>query len=309
MEKKEPKVVVLLSTYNGEKYLKQQLDSILEQTYENTEILVRDDGSKDATLSILKEYEKQNNVRVIQGKNIGFVDSFMELLKQSPDAQYYAFADQDDVWEKDKIKRAVSILEREESKEDKEQYPIMYYSSYDFYDENMQFAYHPDTRGKTNFLNSLVECVNLGMATVINKQAKDKVLQKIPKENCLGHDWWSYMICTAFGKVIYDEKSMVKHRIHQTNTSKCGESRKEKYTRRFQTLFTDNHFKKLGRQIQEFGECFYNDLSKENKETMDLFLSDKNICIQIKKIFYPKRIMNILKEEIILRVGFLLWMI
>lgn len=306
MENKQPKVVVLLSTYNGEAYVKQQLDSILEQTYENIQILVRDDGSKDDTLSILKEYEKQDNVSVILGENIGFVDSFMELLKQSPHAQYYAFADQDDVWEKDKIERAVSILEKQE---DKENCPIMYYSSYDFYNEKMQFVSHPDTRGKTNFLNSLVECVNLGMATVINKQAKDKVLQKIPKENCLGHDWWIYMVCSAFGKVIYDEKPMVKHRIHQTNTSKCGESRKEKYTRRFQTLFADNHFKRLKRQIEEFGECFYNDLSKENQKVMDLFLSSKNMGLQMKKLFYPKRIMNVLKEEIILRIGFLFWMI
>lgn len=302
-----PKVVVLLSTYNGEKYLKEQLESIYNQTYSNIEILVRDDGSEDATLDILKDYQKKGRIRILEGENLGFVGSFMELLKQSQDAPYYSFADQDDIWEKDKIKRAITILEKEEDKEDK---LLMYYSNYDFYNQDMEKIGPPPLRNNISFLDSLLECANLGMTTIINKQAKDKVIQKIPMQNCLGHDWWIYMVCSAFGKVIYDDKSMVKHRVHNSNTSKCGESIKEKYKRRFQTLFGDNHFKKLKQQIQEFGECFYSQLDKKNQETMDMFLtSPKSFRIQMKKIFYPNKMMSLIKEEMILRIGFILWMI
>ena len=91
----ERKVAILLSTYNGEKYVKEQIDSFLNQTYKNVEIIVRDDGSKDSTVKILKEYQNNyNNIKLTVGKNLGFIKSFFELLKLG-DADYYAFADQD----------------------------------------------------------------------------------------------------------------------------------------------------------------------------------------------------------------------
>lgn len=299
------KVIVLLSTYNGEQYLQEQLESIYNQTYSNIEILVRDDASKDNTRSILKVAEEENKIKLITDKNLGFVNSFFELLKQAPLADYYAFADQDDIWEKDKIQRAVETLEKNKN----ENIPVMYYSNYDFYDRNMKFVSHPKKRSKTSFLNSLVECVNLGTTTLINHQVRQQILKNVPKENSLGHDWWIYMFCSAFGKVIYDDLPEVKHRIHRNNTSKCGESLFKKYKRRIKVLFGDNHFKKLDKQIQQFGECFYSQLTKDNKEIMDIFLKPKTLKKQIQKLFYPKKIMNLWNEEIILRIGFLLWLI
>ena len=274
---KLPKVIVLLSTYNGEKYLQEQLESIYNQTYSNIEILVRDDGSKDNTKNILQNAKQQNKVKLIMGENVGFVNSFFELLKQAPLADYYAFADQEDVWEKEKIQRAV----------DKNQtIPIMYYTNYDFYDENMEFVLHSKKRNKTHFLNSLVECVNIGTATLMNEQARKKMLQYIPTNNCLGHDWWLYIICSAFGEVIYDDLPQVKHRMHKNNTSRCGESVLEKYIK-----------------------CFYSQLTKENQQMIELFLKPRTFKKQIQKICYTKKIMNRWNEEIILRIGFLLWLI
>ena len=76
------KVAILMSTYNGEKYIKEQLDSLLNQSYKNIEIYIRDDGSKDKTINIVKEYEnKYNNVIFNQGENVGYINSFFNLLK------------------------------------------------------------------------------------------------------------------------------------------------------------------------------------------------------------------------------------
>ena len=109
---REEKVQILMSTYNGKKYLKEQMDSLLSQTYKNIEILVRDDGSSDGTGEILETYQKQHsNVRVYLQENIGLVDSFFWLLEQS-DAGYVAFCDQDDIWKPEKIERAVEKLEQ-----------------------------------------------------------------------------------------------------------------------------------------------------------------------------------------------------
>ena len=87
---KEKKVAVIMSTYNGELFIREQLDSILNQTYKNIEIVVRDDGSKDKTVEIIKEYmQKYPNIVLHQGENLGFIKSFFELLKLA-EADYYA---------------------------------------------------------------------------------------------------------------------------------------------------------------------------------------------------------------------------
>ena len=81
------KVVVLLSSYNGEKYIRRQMDSILNQSYESIELIIRDDGSTDDTVSIIKEYQSTyEGIRLVEGKNIGFLQSFMELLSYETDA-------------------------------------------------------------------------------------------------------------------------------------------------------------------------------------------------------------------------------
>ena len=299
------KVAVLLSSYNGEKYIKEQIDSIINQTYKNIEIFVRDDGSKDRTVEILKEYETDKKIKLITGKNLGFVNSFFELLKHPKDAEYFAFADQDDIWMENKIEKAVEMLGKEENNN----IPIMYYSNYDFYDENMNFKSNAKDRSKTSFLGCLVECVNSGMATVINKKARDIIINKLP-QNCCSHDWWIYMIYQGLGKVIYDEKVMVKHRTHGNNTSECGKSFIGLQIFRIKSLFKSNFFKKIRYQIQDYKEYFYEVLSDENKKIINLFYpSGLKIGKQIKKLFYPKRFRNLISDEIIIRIMFLIGVI
>lgn len=111
------KFEILMSTYNGEKYLREQLDSILAQTNVNVHITIRDDGSSDGTADILDDYQEKypNKITVYSKGNIrkGYAKSFIELLKLAiPDADYYAFADQDDVWLPEKCYVAAKKLEK-----------------------------------------------------------------------------------------------------------------------------------------------------------------------------------------------------
>ena len=106
------KVAVLLSTYNGSKYIKEQIDSILSQEGVNIDIYIRDDGSTDETVNIIYEY-KSNNIFLTEGKNIGVGNSFMELLYSVPEIyDYYAFADQDDIWSEKKTRIAIEVLQK-----------------------------------------------------------------------------------------------------------------------------------------------------------------------------------------------------
>ena len=136
-EQNNPKVIICMSTYNGEKYVKEQIESLLNQTYKNLEIYVRDDGSKDNTINILEEYEKNNKIHFIKGNNVGVVKSFYECLKEAYDnAEYFAYCDQDDKWHKNKIERAISKLKKENQEQ-----PTLYFSEFNYCDENLNFVH------------------------------------------------------------------------------------------------------------------------------------------------------------------------
>ena len=90
------KIAILLSSYNGEKYIEQQIDSLLSQKYKNIDIIVRDDGSKDGTIEILKKYK--NKIKLIIGENIGVISSFNELIMYVSDYDFYVFCYQDVIW-------------------------------------------------------------------------------------------------------------------------------------------------------------------------------------------------------------------
>ena len=300
---KLPRVSVLLSTYNGEKYIVQQLDSILNQTYPEIEIYVRDDGSKDGTLKILERYEKKNIIHVERGKNIGFVKSFFWLLANCGDASYYAFSDQDDVWLKDKIEIAVERLQETNAEK-----PTLYCSNYDFYDENLNLISH--RRGKEpniGFHNSIVDSyVAYGFTCVFNQTARNLVTRELP-QNAASHDWWLYMVCAGMGEVIYDKQVTVKYRRHGNNTSPEGFNFCKHQIWRLNKFFLSGYFLNIREQIKEYEEIFGNQLSKADKRVLSLFTKESfHPLIAFKKVCYPKAFRQSIIDEIMLRIIFLI---
>lgn len=297
------KVAILLSTYNGEKYLREQIDSILAQTYDNFELIVRDDGSRDSTVEIVKEYMEKSDkeITLMVGKNLGFIKSFFELLKHS-DADYFSFADQDDIWLPNKIELAVNSLNKLDDTK-----PNMAFSNVDYYDTEMNFMGNGDSKGKKpSFLNSLYECINQGMTMVINKTTRDYIVKNIP-EKCFFHDWWTYMICTAFGNVVQDDVVTVKYRRAKTNATVEGQGKITLFIWRIKKLFLGEGMKDIRAQQTIFKNIFYDILSKENKKILDTFEGEKyNFFKALKKTFYPKKIRRKLVDEIPLRILFLL---
>lgn len=295
------KVAILLSTYNGEKYLREQIDSILNQTYQNFELIVRDDGSKDSTVEIIKEYmEKSDKITLMVGKNLGFIKSFFELLKHS-DADYFSFADQDDIWLPNKIELAVNSLNKLDDTK-----PNMAFSNVDYYDTEMNFMGNGDSKGKKpSFLNSLYECINQGMTMVINKTTRDYIVKNIP-EKCFFHDWWTYMICTAFGNVVQDDVVTVKYRRAKTNATVEGQGKITLFIWRIKKLFLGEGMKDIRAQQTMFKNIFYKDLSDENKKIIDTFEGKKyNFFKALKKTFYPKKIRRKLIDDFSVRILFL----
>ena len=108
------KVAVLLSTYNGYNYIKEQIESIYQQSYKNFQLYIRDDGSERAFVQQLREMQVQYGFVLYEGDNVGFVKSFMQLLEMVDDTELYAFADQDDIWLENKLLEAVCWFEEQE---------------------------------------------------------------------------------------------------------------------------------------------------------------------------------------------------
>ena len=296
------KVAVLLSTYNGEKYLKEQLDSLINQTYSNIDIYIRDDGSTDNTVKVIEEYQKNNsNIYLDKGKNLGFIKSFFELLKNNSNADIYSYCDQDDIWERDKIERAVKHIEKEDNTK-----PILYFCNSDYYDMNMNFVGHAEKNKVYSFRNSLVECVSQGMTMCINKKTRDIMAENIP-ENTLFHDWWTYMICSGFGIVIYDDKPEVKYRRHSQSVTVEGKGFLEFQIWRIKKFFIGDSLKIIKKQIMEYSNLYRDNLCKEDKKVLDLFNNKKySLKKALKKTFYPKRFRRKISDEIMVRILFLI---
>lgn len=206
------KVQILMSTYNGEEYIREQLDSILAQSYPDVDILIRDDGSSDDTFVILKEYEEMHpNITAYQGDNIGVNKSFFELLRKSnSDAEYIGFCDQDDYWLPEKIERAVEKLETMSG-------PALYCGTKTLVDENLEpLENQQDPHLIPGFGNAVVESICSGCTTLMNRELVDIIKERLP-EDVIHHDWWCYLVATYLGRAYYDEKSYIYYRQHGGN--------------------------------------------------------------------------------------------
>ncbi len=297
----DKKVAVIMSTYNGEAFIEEQLDSILAQSYKNIEIVVRDDGSKDKTVEIIKEYQKKyKNIQLFEGENLGFIKSFFELLKLV-DADYYSYADQDDIWIENKIELAVNSLNKLDDTK-----PNMAFGKSDYYDENMQFIGESEKNREYSFLKSLFSCVSQGMTMTVNKKTRDMIIQNMPK-SCFFHDWWTYILCVSMGNVAYDNVTTVKYRRRKQNATSEGQGYIRLLVWRIKNLLFKNGMKDIKQQMLNFKEIYYNELSEENKKILDLFSNEKySFIIALKKAFYPKKIRNSLIDDFMLRIIFIL---
>lgn len=247
------KIVVLMSTYNGEKYIREQLDSILQQTVvDSLEIYIRDDGSSDNTIPIIETYMNDGsrvNIVLEKGENVGVKASFFELIKTAPKADYYSFADQDDVWMPDKIETAVKMLHETENDGGKE-CPLLYCGDTNLVDGELNLIRRENKNPRPSFGNALVENICTGCTAVVNRTLLKKVRDCIPDTSkIIMHDWWLYLIAEAYGKTIYDNMPHMNYRQHGNNEWGVKTSKWAVAKHRFKQLFAERG--QIYRQLEE----------------------------------------------------------
>lgn len=273
------KVAILLSTYNGEKYLPELLDSICKQTYENIELIIRDDGSADETISCIENREYPFPIQVFNGDNLGFCKSFISLL-ETANADYYSFADQDDIWYPEKIEKAVEWLETQQETE-----PLLYHCGYDIIDDEKnkigEFLFSDEN---FDFRRSLTENHYSGFCMVINNSLRELILQGDP-EKYVFHDWWAAILVQAFGVAHFDSNICAAHRAHKYNVTRQTLLRKMKWF--FDGLFRGSDTK---RRNMEFCRLFGDSIKDKDKKILSLFCDTHyHFAHAVKKAFYPKR--------------------
>ena len=274
------KLAVLMSTYNGEKYVREQIDSILAQKDIDLRLYMRDDGSKDNTAAILRAYEAaHDNVVFINRdriQNAGIRDSFLDLLAfayRDADCELFAFADQDDVWKPEKLSAASQKLaELPANNRGK-----LYYSNKSFVDQNLNLIREENIVFYDDFFEVLWKNLASGCTMVFDRALAGYALKHRPQTDCI-HDNWIYRIAKAIGStVIFDSDSYILYRQHGNNEvgiegAKLYHSSVSYMLKRAVPLLFQKRDHKRILYLKEIYDLYRSDMVEENAKLIDTFL-------------------------------------
>lgn len=212
------KVAILICTYNGQKYLSEQLESFATQAYPHWEVWASDDGSSDDTIAILRGFQKiwgEDRLKIQSGPKKGFAANFLSITCDiAIQADFYAYSDQDDIWESNKILRAVEWLSKTP-----DHVPALYCSRTRLVDaDNNEIGLSPLFTRRPSFSNALVQNIGGGNTMVFNNAARKLLCEAGCNMDLVAHDWWVYLVVSSCGgTVFYDSHSEIRYRQHGEN--------------------------------------------------------------------------------------------
>ena len=283
---------ILLPTYNGEKYLKEQIDSILNQTYKNIRLIISDDCSKDSTPKILEEYRgKDERIELyLQKENIGVVKGIEFLLKKVK-SNYYMLADQDDVWLPMKVEKSIETLKKENAD--------LVFGDLEVVDQDLKTMYPSFgdfmllNRKINKYINSykvnyLYNCVT-GCTVLSKKEFIEKILPIPTESKYLIHDHWIGLVVALNGKLAYMPEKYIKYRQHgnnQVGTDKISHGFKN--IEQVRELFINVKLGVFGTYVNN-KEKFSKELQEQNEKALNYYkdIKDKkNFNFKGWKIFH-----------------------
>jgi glycosyltransferase involved in cell wall biosynthesis len=293
------RVAVVMSTYRGERFVGEQISSILSQLPPDGWLLVRDDGSDDLTVQRIKAFADPR-IQLTEGHNVGFAHSFFLLLASVPaDAQCVMLADQDDFWLPGKIEKACAALQRCAG-------PALYFSRLQLVDEALQplglTAGWP--RGPS-FANALAENIVTGCTIGLNRAAVSLVLRLGDPAKLRFHDWWIYLVVSAFGDVIADPAPSMLYRQHGRNVIGRG-SGWRRYLVNLRFLRTSSWVHVMFSQLENFRAVFGDSLTLQQQMLLDRYFDPFNPAAVLRLLLAPKRFRQRLLDEFLLRL-LLIW--
>lgn len=315
MEITDKTVAICLATYNGEKYLQEQLNSILRQSYQDFHLFIRDDSSSDKTIEIIKENisRHQDKITLIDdpsykgGSSKANFASILSYVTKSYNFKYFMFSDQDDYWLEDKIKICMnSMLNTEQMFSG----PILVHTDLRVVDQNLKtlgdsfFDYRALDVSKKDLNHLLIQNNITGCTMLWNKSLNDII--DLENENIAMHDWWISLVASAFGNIICIKKPTILYRQHGDNV--VGATKVNTVGFIVKRLTGSAHVKETLYMAVEQASCFlsvYKDkLSNEQKEILNTFISMpkynkfSKITCAIKNRFLKQGLVQIIGEFI-----------
>ena len=306
------KVAVILAYYNGKDFIEAQVKSILNQNFKNIDIFIFDDNSRvDIKFKNLKlDKNDKCKIKIFKRKmNVGYAKNFLLGLKEvGKEYDFYAFSDQDDIWEKDKVSRGIKALISKDSK-----FPKLYCSRTSYYNSacTKEIGASKIHHKKPNFANALLQNIAGGNTIMMNNLARQIVIKTVKVEKFISHDWWCYQIISgAGGEVIFDKNKTVRYRQHKYNLIGKNNGFQDIKSRILEfllgnvKLWSDVNLKNLSN--------FKYLLTNENNEILENFLlarSSKNIFKKLNYYLKSGVFRQSKKESMIFTIGLIFNMV
>ena len=305
-------IAIVMSTYNGQTFLEEQIKSILEQSYPDFTLYIRDDGSSDDTLSIInKMAATDSRINVISdatataNSNVGFGASFASTaafaLTDDSDFKYLAFCDQDDVWEAGKLQAAVDKLSDLDSN-----LPALFASNYYICDEVLNVTgtfCDSNPMDKVTFQNMFFEGVFPGFTLMINRCLAELAFLNDYSRDIYYHDKWVSLIALGLGgSIVYDTTPLAKYRRHSAAASSTNLGMMAKIKWRIGTVLNGDFCPRTRMMLACFNQLFSDKVDASIRDFLQLFTSKNTF----KKLLYPKALRRSVSGEILLRIIILL---
>ena len=281
-------VTVLLAVYNGEKYLAQQIDSILAQTVKDIKIVIRDDGSCDNSVDIIDYYcnNYPDKVFCLNGKPTGSAKQNFAKLLEACDDDYIMFCDQDDVWLPQKVETTLAEMQKSEGYS---KIPVLVHTDLKVVDQNLKvisdsfFKFQKLIQSEITLPRLLVQNYVTGCTVMINRALKEKC-KKIPND-CIMHDWWLALVAVIFGRLVCVNESTMLYRQHSDNQVGAKASYGIAFIKRKISTLSEvrKNYNATYIQAAELLDVYGKSLSKRDKEILQIYCRIRKMN-KIKKI-------------------------
>lgn len=281
------RVAILLSTFNGAPFLREQLDSLISQTHQNWVIFASDDGSSDSTLAILAQYQLnlgQDRLVIFPGPRKGFSANFLSLLKRPElDADFYAYCDQDDIWEPGKLERSVRWCETITASQ-----PALFCGRTRLIDETGKpIGYSPLFSAPPSFRNALVQSIAGGNTMLFNAATRTLLMKTHEGDQIISHDWWTYLVVAGCGGIVhYESVPTIDYRQHGRNLIGSNSGFKDRIVRLKKLLA--GTFKDWNDANLQAMRAVQGQLSNDSQQALTLFVQARKSSL-FKRLFLISR--------------------
>ena len=280
-----PRIAILLCTHQGGAFLAEQLDSIQKQSYQNWVVHASDDGSTDETLSILESYQRRwpkGRLNLYSGPQNGFAANFLSLTcRREIDAHFFAYSDQDDIWDINKLDMAIRWLKSLPLEN-----AAVYCNRTRLVDsKNIEIGFSPLFTKPPSFTNALIQNIGGGNTMVFNNAARELVCEVGSTVPIVSHDWWLYILVTGCGGVVhYDPSPTLRYRQHTRNAVGMNSSGVAKLRR--VRMVWEGRFKSWTDRNITSVEAILDKLTPRNRHAFECFKKSRDKRLPFRLVYF-----------------------